>query len=118
MLKTAESTFVLMGNFMKMILVLVSNYFTQKDKRLFFWPSNLESHVKLLLCRFTAADVIVGYSVFWLSLINEGVLIKHAPSVQQYLNRIKMRPLWKKCMDGPNGTDPDWVAITRRTTRR
>ena len=71
-------------------------------------------NISISLFSFTAADVMVGYSVFWLSLINEGRLMKDTPNVQRYLARLKCRPMWKKCMENPDVTDPDWVAITKR----
>lgn len=55
---------------------------------------------RLYVCgsKFTAADCVVGYNVWWASAIHNGELLKEFPVLVQYLERLKERPAFKECM--------------------
>lgn len=55
---------------------------------------------RLYVCgaKFTAADCVVGYNVWWASAINNGELLKEFPVLVQYLERLKQRPAFQQCM--------------------
>eukprot|EP00916_Digyalum_oweni_P014483 GHVL01023746.1.p1 GENE.GHVL01023746.1~~GHVL01023746.1.p1 ORF type:complete len:224 (+),score=15.60 GHVL01023746.1:52-723(+) len=54
----------------------------------------LENRSFLLGQGLTAADCVVGYSLYWASLpeMNDGVLLKGRPNIQAYLQRLLARP--------------------------
>ena len=48
--------------------------------------------------KFTAADCVVGYNIWWASAIQNGELLKEFPVLLQYLERLKERPAFQECM--------------------
>ena len=55
---------------------------------------------RLYVCgsKFTAADCVLGYNIWWASAIHNGELLKEFPVLVQYLERLKERPAFKECM--------------------
>ena len=60
-----------------------------------------------IFSRFTAADVILGYTLFWASLVKGGILLQGSQRVTEYLNRLKERPAFKETM----GTAREWMTV-------
>lgn len=56
-------------------------------------------------CRFTVADIVVGYTVMWTSVIKGGRMIFDYDNVKAYLNRLKARPAFHEAM----GTPREWI---------
>ncbi|XP_002733258.1 glutathione S-transferase GstA-like [Saccoglossus kowalevskii] len=48
--------------------------------------------------RFTAADCVIGYNVWWAAVIKKGELLKDYPALSAYNERIKNRAAFKKCL--------------------
>ena len=59
--------------------------------------------------RFTVADVILGFSLFWASLVKGGILLRDSKHVSEYLNRLKERPAFRETM----GTAREWMTTPR-----
>ena len=59
----------------------------------------------LIVFSFSMADVVVGYTVMFVSAINNGSLLDGLTSVQAYLERLKARPAFLSSM----GTLADWT---------
>ena len=45
--------------------------------------------------KFTAADCVVGFCIWWASVIQGGTLLEDYPSLRDYLDRLKARPAFK-----------------------
>ena len=50
--------------------------------------------------KFTAADCMIGYNVWWASVIQEGSLLEDYPVLRLYLNRLQKRPAFEKTFKG------------------
>lgn len=50
--------------------------------------------------KFTAADCVVGYNVWWASVIQGGSLLDDYPVLKSYLERLKKRPAFEKTFSG------------------
>lgn len=46
--------------------------------------------------RFSAADCVLGYNIWWASVIKDGFLLENYPELLSYLCRLKMRPAFKQ----------------------
>ena len=42
--------------------------------------------------KFTAADCVLGFNVWWASMVQGGVLLEDYPVLRDYLDRLKQRP--------------------------
>lgn len=49
--------------------------------------------------RFTAADCVLGYSIWWASTMREGCLIKEFPEITKYLGRLRRRVAFQQTFD-------------------
>ena len=56
--------------------------------------------------KFTAADCVVGFNVWWASVIGGGVLLEDYPVLRDYLARLKNRPAFEKTMKGKKPVKP------------
>lgn len=50
--------------------------------------------------KFTAADCVIGYNVWWASVIQKGSLLEDYPVLRQYLARLSSRPAFQKTFSG------------------
>ncbi|KAJ8318066.1 hypothetical protein KUTeg_003157 [Tegillarca granosa] len=53
---------------------------------------------KTYICgnRFTAADCVIGYNIWWSSVMKEDNLIQNYPNIVKYLDTLKKRPAFQK----------------------
>lgn len=56
--------------------------------------------------KFTAADCVVGYNVWWASVIQGGSLLQEYPVLTEYLERLKARPAFDQTMKGSKPVKP------------
>lgn len=56
--------------------------------------------------KFTAADCVIGYNVWWASVIQGGVLLQEYPVLVEYLERLKARPSFEKTFQGKKPVKP------------
>jgi len=56
--------------------------------------------------RFTAVDCVIGYNIWWASVIQGGVLLQEYPILQQYLERLKQRPAFERTFKGNKPVKP------------
>ena len=42
--------------------------------------------------KFTAADCVIGFNVWWTSVVQGGMLLDDYPGLRDYLDRLKARP--------------------------
>lgn len=56
--------------------------------------------------KFTAADCVIGYNVWWASVIQGGVLLEDYPGLKDYLARLKARPAFEKTFVGKKPVRP------------
>ncbi len=56
--------------------------------------------------KFTAADCVVAYNVWWASVIQGGALLQEYPVLLEYLERMKARPAFEKTMKGKKPVKP------------
>ena len=65
--------------------------------------SVLSQHLtdKKFICgdKFTAADCVVGFNVWWASVVKGGVLLDDYPGLRDYLERLKARPAFEKTFE-------------------
>lgn len=59
----------------------------QKKNQLFFFK---------FINRFTAADCVLGYNVWWANVMQGGQLLKNHPVTRSYLERLSERDAFKK----------------------
>lgn len=50
--------------------------------------------------KFTAADCVIGYDVWWASVIQGGSLLDDYPVLKTYLNRLQNRPAFGETFSG------------------
>ncbi|XP_070579603.1 glutathione S-transferase GstA-like [Ptychodera flava] len=48
--------------------------------------------------RFTAADCVIGYDVWWASFIKKGELLRDYPALVAYADRVRARPALQSCL--------------------
>ena len=46
--------------------------------------------------KFTAADCVIGFNVWWASVVQGGMLLEDYPGLRDYLDRLKARPAFDK----------------------
>ena len=56
--------------------------------------------------KFTAADCVVGFNIWWASVIEGGVLLEDYPVLRDYLARLKARPAFEEIMKGRKPVKP------------
>lgn len=56
--------------------------------------------------RFTAADCVIGYNIWWASVIHGGMLLQEFPVLLQYLEQLKQRPAFEKVFKGHKPVKP------------
>lgn len=56
--------------------------------------------------KFTAADCVIGYNIWWASVIQGGTLLQDYPVLQEYLARLKSRPAFEATMVGRKPVKP------------
>lgn len=56
--------------------------------------------------KFTAADCVVGFNVWWASVIDNGSLLEDYPVLRDYLARLKARPAFEQTMRGKRPVKP------------
>lgn len=70
----------------------------------------LSNHLsgKQYICgeRFTAADCVIGYNIWWASVIQQGMLLQEFPVLLEYLERLKQRPAFEKVFKGDKPVKP------------
>ena len=70
----------------------------------------LSDHLKdkLYICgkKFTAADCVVGYNIWWASVIKQGELLQEYPILLSYLQRLKERPSFEQTFQGKRPVKP------------
>ena len=70
----------------------------------------LSSHLsgKLFVCgdKFTAADCVMGFNVWWASVIEGGTLLEDYPELRGYLARLRARPAFQVTMQGKKPIKP------------
>ena len=70
----------------------------------------LSSHLsgQLYVCgdKFTAADCVVGFNVWWASVIDSGALLRDYPVLRDYLARLKSRPAFEETLRGKRPVKP------------
>lgn len=60
-----------------------------------------------VFCRFTVADIMIGYNIMWISCIKGGLLLRDYDHVTNYLKRLKARKAFGRGM----GSTRDWINI-------
>ena len=50
--------------------------------------------------KFTAADCVIGFNVWWASVIQQGSLLDNYPVLKAYLERLMKRPAFEKTFQG------------------
>ena len=69
--------------------------------------SNLLSDRKYICGeKFTAADCVIGYNIWWASVIQGGVLLEDYPVLKEYLQRLKERESFEKTFVGQRPVKP------------
>ena len=73
----------------------------EKKKRLKVFCAAFDAHLTAngpYVCGsfFTAADCVIGYNVWWASIIQSGALIEEYSSITNYLRMLKGRPTFAK----------------------
>ena len=56
--------------------------------------------------KFTAADCVIGYTLWWASVIQSGALIQEYPVLVEYLERMKSREGFEKTFKGQRPVKP------------
>ncbi len=49
--------------------------------------------------KFTAADCVIGFNVWWASVVQGGSLLEDYPGLRDYLDRLKARPAFKRVFE-------------------
>lgn len=62
--------------------------------------SALSDHPYICGDKFTAADCVIGYDVWWASVIQGGSLLADHPVLRSYLDRLQERPSFKVTFSG------------------
>ena len=56
--------------------------------------------------KFTAADCVVGFNVWWASVIDGATLLEEYPVLRDYLARLKARPAFEATLKGKRPVKP------------
>ena len=56
--------------------------------------------------KFTAVDCVIGYNIWWASVIQGGVLLQDYPVLKEYLTRLKSRPAFEATFVGKKPVKP------------
>ena len=56
--------------------------------------------------KFTAADCVIGFNVWWASVVQGGILLEDYPGLRDYLNRLKARPAFEQTFIGQKPVKP------------
>lgn len=62
--------------------------------------NTLNDHLYVCGDKFTAADCVIGYNVWWASVIQQGSLLEDYPVLKSYLKRLEKRPAFVKTFSG------------------
>ena len=68
--------------------------------------NHLSSHLFVCGDKFTAADCVIGFNIWWASVIENGALLQDYPVLQDYLDRLKARPAFEESMRGKRPVKP------------
>ena len=49
--------------------------------------------------KFTAADCVIGFNMWWASVIKGGAMLEKYPGLKDYLDRLKGRPCFRKTFE-------------------
>ena len=49
--------------------------------------------------KFTAADCVVGFNVWWASVVQDRALLEDYPGLRDYLERLKARPAFRSTFE-------------------
>lgn len=61
--------------------------------------------------QFTAADCVLGYNIWWASVIKKGEFLQHYPILMEYLARLKKRPAFEQTFIGKRPIKPSGGSI-------
>ena len=56
--------------------------------------------------KFTAADCVIGYNIWWASVIQGGLLLQDYPVLNEYLTRLKSRRAFEATFKGKKPVKP------------
>lgn len=56
--------------------------------------------------KFTAADCVIGFNVWWASVVQGGSLLEDYPVLRSYLDRLKARPAFEETFVGKKPVKP------------
>ena len=56
--------------------------------------------------KLTACDCVIGYNIWWASVIQGGALLQEYPVLLDYLARLKSRPAFEKTFKGKRSVKP------------
>lgn len=56
--------------------------------------------------KFTAVDCVIGFNVWWASVVQGGSLLEDYPGLRDYLDRLKARPAFEKTFIGQKPVKP------------
>lgn len=68
--------------------------------------THLQNQEYICGSKFTAADCVIGYNIWWASVIQQGSLLQQYPVLQQYLERLKSRPAFQSTFKGKKPVKP------------
>ena len=68
--------------------------------------SHLSGHQFVCGEKFTAADCVVGFNVWWASVIESGALLEEYPVLRDYLDRLSARPAFEATLKGKRPVKP------------
>lgn len=57
-----------------------------------------------LFFSFTAADCVIGFTLYWAHTIEDGILLEDYPILRSYLQRLQSRPSFQRTF----GDDDSW----------
>lgn len=81
-----------------------------KMKQFHICAGTLSTHLtnKRFICgdKFTAADCVIAYNVWWASVIQQGALLQDYQILRQYLERVMLRPAFQKTFKGKKPVKP------------
>ena len=81
-----------------------------KKKQFCCCANTLSAHLQdqLYVCgsKFTAVDCVIGYNIWWASVIQQGALLDDYPILHQYLDRLMSRQAFQKTFKGKKPVKP------------
>ena len=73
----------------------------------------LTQHQYICGDRFTAADCVIGYNIWWAGVIQGGEILKKYPVLEEYVERLKARQAFQDAFKGVKPVKPSggslWV---------